>query len=108
MVLRLAFILWGWPMKKNKNQTLTLAQKERQKERDCLTGRYTKNPCYGCGKSAPIEGYFSHHLTDCVDCNGDKFGDILLVLCKKCAGATSTLTTVKEVRAYQKKLGVKR
>lgn len=55
-----------------------------------------------------MESYFSHHLTDGVDANGERFGDILLVLCKKCVGATSTLTTVKEVRAYQEKHGVKR
>jgi hypothetical protein len=81
-------------------KSLSSKQAEHQDRREIFSGRYRKGyTCYGCGKSAGVD-YFSHSLTD----TGD-WGDLALILCRKCAKATSKMTDPKEFIAYQKKHG---
>lgn len=77
----------------------TAAQKERQKKEFRNKGKYAKvNPCQCCGKSAGVD-YYSHPLTD-----SEGWSDTALVLCKKCAAATSEFLKVSEFLEYRKKL----
>lgn len=63
----------------SEKKPLTRKQRERQHPRHRSEGRYAKvNPCYVCGKSTGVDGYFSDSRTD----NG--LGDEGLVLCEKC------------------------
>ncbi len=74
------------------------AQLERQRHRD--QGKYAAvNPCYACGKSAGVD-YYSHPLTDCGD-----WGDLALVLCKKCGEATAEMTRPEEFEKYKSQFG---
>lgn len=85
-----------------KRATRSAAEWERQSVRDA-SGQYAKmTPCYGgCGKGMSNQGnYWSHPLTDCLDAEGKGFADLGLMLCAKCAKATTNLTTVREFLLY--------
>ncbi len=52
-----------------------------------------------CGKSSGVN-YCSHALTD----TGD-WGDIALVLCRKCADATQDMTEPRQFQEYKNQFG---
>ena len=77
------------------------AQWERQRTRD-RSGRYSNmTPCYGgCGKGMSVQGsYWSHPLTDMEGTDGVGFGDIGIMLCRKCYDRTEHITTTAEFAA---------
>lgn len=79
----------------------TPKQKERQKYRIPSNGRYSQvNRCNICNKNAGID-YYSHHLTDTIDSNGEDWGDLGLVLCERCCADTEDITTVAEFKKYK-------
>jgi len=62
-----------------RNQALRQSSDYRDK------GRYAKvNPCYRCGKSAGVD-YLSDRRTDMTDSCGNKWDDIALCICQRCA-----------------------
>lgn len=79
------------------------AQCERQSLRDHSSGKYVKNPCFCCGKGAPMD-YQSHEMTDRIDANGENWGDAALVLCNRCAKKTQGMRTLQEYQAYVRSL----
>ena len=78
---------------------------EKQEARQTLrnrAGRYKTNPCYGCGKGAPILTYGSHPMTDTKGPDGENWADVALVLCDRCGKETAEMKNVSEFVAYQK------
>lgn len=79
--------------------TATHAQVARQKRRE-RSGQYQANPCYLCGRGAPIDDYQSHGSTDRDDPLGEHFGDYALVLCDGCGNAAGSLPHLIQVQVF--------
>lgn len=90
--------------------TRTPAQHGRQRTRD--GGKYSAFPeCQGeCGRRVNPDAYCSHAMTDCVDANGEGFGDLAILLCAYCSRVSGNpaYQTVAAWNAYVAKNVAKR
>lgn len=89
-------------MRNRPNRSQAEEQRQTRRTRE---GKYADMPrCHGgCGRPVnPASDYVSHPLTDCVDANGEEFGDLGIALCKKCGvlAQRPDLQTVKAWNAF--------